>query len=47
MTNNSERGWLGVGYVYARFIDRLGLALQTLAPVARPKVEVVSCMCPV
>lgn len=47
MTNNSERGWWGVGYVYAQFIDRLGLALQALAPVARPKVEFVSCMCPV
>lgn len=47
MTNNSERGWWGVGYVYAQFIDRPGLALQALAPVARPKVEFVSCMCPV
>lgn len=47
MTNNSERGWWGVGYVYAQFIDRPGLALQALASVARPKVEFVSCMCPV
>lgn len=47
MTNNSERGWWGVGYVYAQLIDRPGLASQALAPVARPKVEFVSCMCPV
>lgn len=33
--------------MYAQFIDRPGLALQALAPVARPKVEFVSCMCPV